>query len=95
MQQFKLIQVSALTGIISAAVAGASLANYADVQGKCYGAAKAGQNDCGSRKPGTHNCATKSTTDWDLDTFKLMTENTCKEVKDSQGNAVKTEFVSK
>lgn len=35
----------------------------------CWGAAKAGQNDCGSAA-GLHSCAGQSKTDYDLSTWK-------------------------
>ncbi len=33
-------------------------------EGKCYGIAKAGENDCGNAA-GTHTCAAQSTVDYD------------------------------
>jgi len=41
---------------------------------KCYGIAKAGQNDCGTSK---HSCATLSTADRDPDDWKAVPMGTC------------------
>jgi len=61
-------QVNALT--VAAAVAGAlslaavTTATPAMAKTKCYGIAKAGQNDCGNAA-GTHSCAGQSKADYD------------------------------
>ena len=41
---------------------------------KCYGVAKAGQNDCGTTK---HGCATLSKVDRDPEDWKLVPKGTC------------------
>lgn len=46
-------------------------------QEKCYCIAKAGRNDCAS---GTHNCAGKSTTDFNCDDWKYVASNSCVDV---------------
>ena len=43
---------------------------------KCYGVAKAGQNDCG-RHGGGHSCAGKAKTDYDPKEWKYMTKADC------------------
>ena len=43
---------------------------------KCYGVAKAGQNDCGS-KYSKHSCAGQSKVDNDPNDFKLVAKGTC------------------
>lgn len=45
-------------------------------QDKCYGVAKAGQNDCAS-KTGTHACAGQSKKDNDPTDFKYVAKGTC------------------
>ena len=44
---------------------------------KCYGVAKAGQNDC---KAGAHDCKAQSEVDADPDSFVLLPVGTCKKI---------------
>ena len=46
---------------------------------KCYGIAKAGQNDC-ANLAGTHSCAGQSKTDNDIGEWKAVAAGTCKEM---------------
>ena len=68
--------------LVAAAVAGlfalgtAGLAQAAD-QEKCWGVAKAGQNECGSNKT-AHACAGQSKVDNDPHDFKYVKTGTCK-----------------
>ncbi|MBS0211683.1 MAG: DUF2282 domain-containing protein [Proteobacteria bacterium] len=50
--------------------------DHAD-QEKCFGVAKAGQNDCAS-KSGSHACAGQSKKDNDPGDFKFVAKGTCK-----------------
>jgi uncharacterized membrane protein len=47
---------------------------------KCYGIAKAGQNDC-SNLSGSHSCAGQSKTDMGAGEWKYVAKGTCKEMK--------------
>lgn len=47
---------------------------------KCFGIAKAGQNDCASHA-GTHSCAGQSKVDNDKGEWKYVAKGTCKQVK--------------
>ena len=47
---------------------------------KCYGIAKAGQNDCANLS-GTHSCAGQSKVDNDAGEWKYVAKGTCKEMK--------------
>ena len=51
---------------------------------KCYGVAKAGQNDC-SAGPGT-SCAGTSAKDYDGKAWKLVKAGTCLKIKTPAGN---------
>lgn len=68
--------------LLAAAVAGlfALGANTALAQDKnqekCWGVAKAGQNDCGSNKT-AHSCAGHSKMDYDPNDFKVVKAGTC------------------
>jgi uncharacterized membrane protein len=47
---------------------------------KCYGIAKAGQNDCANLS-GTHSCAGQSKVDNDAGEWKYVAAGTCKDMK--------------
>lgn len=47
---------------------------------KCFGIAKAGQNDCASAF-GTHSCAGQSKVDMDKSEWKYVAKGTCKGMK--------------
>jgi uncharacterized membrane protein len=46
---------------------------------KCYGIAKAGQNDC-ANLAGTHTCAGQAKVDKDIGEWKYVAAGTCKEL---------------
>ena len=54
---------------------------------KCFGIAKAGQNDCASIS-GSHSCAGQSKVDMDKGEWKYVAKGTCKDMKGlSEGEA--------
>ena len=66
--------------VASALAAAISLATVATAQAadeKCYGIAKAGQNDCAA---GKHACAGQSTADNDPMSWKYVTKGTCEKI---------------
>ncbi|MBC8007719.1 MAG: DUF2282 domain-containing protein [Prolixibacteraceae bacterium] len=71
----KLIISSALAGLIALAAAGTSLAEGKGKE-KCYGVAKAGQNDC-ANGTGTHSCSGQSTVDNAPDEWTYVAKGTC------------------
>jgi uncharacterized membrane protein len=72
---------SALAGVFAAGVTlgSAALAQEKKDQEKCWGVAKAGQNDCGSSKT-SHSCAGQSKTDYDPNDFKVVKAGTCEKM---------------
>lgn len=71
--------------MIAAALAGVCFASAANAQDagtskaskeKCYGVAKAGQNDCASSN-GTHSCAGQAKTDNAKEEWKYVPKGTC------------------
>lgn len=78
--RMKKISTLALAGAFAAAL-GASLEASAQTAGtpegfeKCYGIAKAGENDCASE--GSNSCAGTSTVDYDGLAWKLVKTGTC------------------
>jgi uncharacterized membrane protein len=70
------IATLALAGSIASVLASVtipSVAAAADKE-KCYGIAMKGQNDCAA---GKHDCAGKSTKNYDKMSFKLVPAGTC------------------
>jgi uncharacterized membrane protein len=73
----KPIIAAALAGLFAlGAAAGTALGQDKKGQEKCWGVAKAGQNDCGSNKT-AHSCAGQSTKNYDPNDFKMVKTGTC------------------
>ena len=62
-------------GLVGSATAGPVAAD--STKDKCYGIAKAGQNDCAA---GKHACAGQSTVDNDPISWKYVAKGTCEKV---------------
>ena len=76
----KPIVAAAIVGLFAlGAAGGAALAQDKKGQEKCWGVAKAGQNDCGSNKT-AHSCAGQSTKDYDPNDFKMVKAGTCQKM---------------
>lgn len=77
--QRKTMVAAAVSGLLGLGVASGALA--ADPKGmeKCWGAAKAGKNDCGSNKT-AHACASQAKSDYDANDFKYVKNGTCLKV---------------
>lgn len=77
----RLIVSSALA---SALALGLGIAGQAAAQDsgkeKCYGIAKAGQNDCANLS-GSHSCAGQGKADMDAGEWKYVAKGTCKSMK--------------
>ena len=58
----------------------ATPAHAAGEKEKCFGIAKAGQNDCASIS-GVHSCAGQSKVDMDKGEWKYVAKGTCKDMK--------------
>lgn len=76
----KALLASAVAGIVGASLT-LSTAALAQAEGKekCYGIAKAGQNDCASAD-GSHSCAGHATTDNSPNEWKLVDAGKCAEM---------------
>ena len=55
---------------------------------KCYGIAKAGQNDC-ANLAGTHSCAGQSKVDNDKGEWKYVAKGSCKSMKGMSADEAK------
>jgi uncharacterized membrane protein len=80
MNKRKALIAAALAGVcvLTVAVADANAAetDKKNAQEKCYGVAKAGQNDCSS-KDGSHGCAGQAAVDNDTNEWKHVAKGTC------------------
>jgi uncharacterized membrane protein len=75
----RLIISSALASVMALGLVGQVAAQDKGKE-KCYGIAKAGQNDC-ANLAGTHSCAGQSKADNDNGEFKYVAKGTCKDMK--------------
>ena len=75
----RLIASSALASILALGLAGQAAAQSGPKE-KCYGIAKAGQNDC-ANLAGTHACAGQSKADMDPGDWKYVAKGSCKDMK--------------
>lgn len=64
------------TAIATACLASMAPAQAADDKEKCYGVAKAGQNDCATTT-GSHSCAGQAKKDNDPTEWKFVAKGTC------------------
>lgn len=68
---------SALAGVVALGLAQGVQSQAKPDKEKCYGIAKAGQNDCGTAR---HTCAGKSTKDNAPDEWKYVAKGTCEKL---------------
>lgn len=68
---------SALAAVCAGSVANAQAAEEA--KDKCFGVAKAGQNDCATAS-GSHSCAGQAKKDMDANEWKYVAKGTCEKL---------------
>jgi len=73
----RLIVSSALASVLALGLAGPAAAQDKE---KCFGIAKAGQNDCANLS-GSHSCAGQAKVDNAPDEWKYVAAGTCKQMK--------------
>ena len=74
----------AMTAGIAAGLASTPATAQKSAMEKCYGVAKAGENDCAAG-PGT-SCAGTSTRDYQGDAWKLVKKGSCESIETPKGN---------
>jgi uncharacterized membrane protein len=81
MNQSNILIQSAVASLLALGVATVSQSALAadDAKDKCYGVAKAGQNDCGG-KYSKHSCAGMAKTDNDPNDFKMVPAGSCEKM---------------
>ena len=72
----RLILSSALASVLAMGVLSTASAADAPAKEKCFGIAKAGQNDCANLS-GSHSCAGQSKADMGADEWKYVAKGTC------------------
>jgi uncharacterized membrane protein len=75
----RLIISSALASALALGLVGQASAQAKEKE-KCFGIAKAGQNDCANLS-GSHSCAGQSKADMAADEWKYVAKGTCKDMK--------------
>jgi uncharacterized membrane protein len=83
----RIIVSSALASILALGLVGQAAAQEQEKE-KCYGIAKAGQNDC-ANLAGTHSCAGQSKVDNDPGEWKYVAKGTCKDMKGMSSDEAK------
>ena len=71
----RLIVSSALASVLALGLAGQAAAQAKEKE-KCFGIAKAGQNDCANLS-GSHSCAGQNKTDNGADEWRYVAKGTC------------------
>jgi uncharacterized membrane protein len=82
MSHHPLVSAAFVSALALGLAAAAQAHDPADPKGKerCYGVAKAGQNDC-ANLAGTHSCAGEAKVDNDPGEWKYVAKGTCKQLK--------------
>jgi uncharacterized membrane protein len=91
MNQRAFIAAAAVTLLSSSLIATPAMAQAKE---KCYGIAKAGQNDCGNLAK-THSCAGQSKVDNDKGEWKYVPAGTCASMKGLTADQAKKEMEKK
>ena len=73
----RLIVSSALASALALGLITSASAAEEKGKEKCYGVAKAGQNDCANLS-GSHSCAGQTKVDMDANDWKYVAKGTCK-----------------
>jgi uncharacterized membrane protein len=78
----RLVASSALASVLASGLCATASAHATEdkAKEKCYGIAKAGQNDCANLSA-THACAGESKVDFAVDEWKYVAAGTCKQLK--------------
>jgi uncharacterized membrane protein len=72
-----LITTAALASVLTLALGQAQAADDAKAKEKCFGVAKAGQNDCATAS-GSHSCAGQAKVDKSPEDWNYVAKGTCK-----------------
>ena len=79
MNKHLMIASSALASVLALGLLDTAAAADPAGKEKCFGIAKAGQNDCANLS-GSHSCAGQSKADMSVDDWKYVAKGTCQKV---------------
>ncbi|MCB2019512.1 MAG: DUF2282 domain-containing protein [Rhizobacter sp.] len=88
MDKQQLIVSSAFASVLALGLLNTASAADAVGKEKCYGIAKAGQNDCANLS-GTHSCAGQAKADKSPDDWKYVAKGTCQKLGGKTADEVK------
>ncbi len=94
MNRHRLIASSALASVMAMGLLGPAAAADPAGKEKCFGIAKAGQNDCANLS-GTHSCAGQAKADMSPDDWKYVAKGTCQKVGGKTVDQVKDQGKAK
>jgi uncharacterized membrane protein len=94
MNKHQLIASSALASLIAAGLVGTAAAADPAGKEKCYGIAKAGQNDCANLS-GSHSCAGQSKADMSPDDWKYVAKGSCQKLGGKRADDAKMDMPTK
>lgn len=96
MLNHRFVVSSALASVLALGLAGnvAAQDKAAKDKEKCFGIAKAGQNDC-ANLAGTHSCAGQNKADNDAGEWKYVAKGTCKDMKGLSAEEAKAKVAMK
>ena len=95
MNKHQLIASSALASVLALGLVGnAAAASDPAGKEKCYGIAKAGQNDCANLS-GSHSCAGQSKADMSPDDWKYVAKGSCQKMGGKRADDAKMEMPAK
>ncbi|PND36929.1 hypothetical protein C1O66_04835 [Paucibacter aquatile] len=75
--QSKQVVSAALAAVFAVGLVGQAAAQEKAAKEKCYGIAKAGENDCANLS-GSHSCAGQSKVDMAVEEWKYVAKGSCK-----------------
>lgn len=87
----KAIVAAAAASLLSTLLAASPAMAQAPAKEKCYGIAKAGQNDCANLS-GSHSCAGQSKMDNAADEWKYVAKGTCATMSGMTADQVKAKM---
>jgi len=96
MLNHRLVVSSALASVLALGLASnvAAQEKSGKDKEKCFGIAKAGQNDCANLS-GTHSCAGQNKADNDAGEWKYVAKGTCKDMKGLSAEEAKAKVAMK
>lgn len=84
----RILVSSALASVLAMGLLGQASAAADNGKEKCFGIAKAGQNDC-ANQAGTHACAGQTKVDNSPEDWKYVAKGTCKSMNGMTADEVK------